>query len=133
MNGKKKKSLVYDDDDEYESIIPEECRWRNWAEPDENGHALTGDELLDFVNNTLFPPPHSLLKRAAGKQGRARPRQQQTASGALEELRLQITPGLKTGRFETEPDDGAHVPQFFLRQEQRERVLRCANCNHIEN
>ncbi|WP_026759370.1 type I restriction-modification system subunit M [Selenomonas ruminantium] len=43
------------DDDDYQSIIPEECRWRNWAEPDENGHALTGDELLDFVNNTLFP------------------------------------------------------------------------------
>lgn len=36
-------------------IIPEECRWRNWAQEDENGHAMTGDKLLDFVNNTLFP------------------------------------------------------------------------------
>ena len=43
------------DDDNYESIIPEECRWRNWAEPDANGHSLTGEELLEFVNNTLFP------------------------------------------------------------------------------
>lgn len=43
------------DEDDYQSIIPAECRWRNWAEPDENGHSLTGDELLDFVNNTLFP------------------------------------------------------------------------------
>ena len=43
------------DDKEYESIIPEECRWRNWAEADANGHALTGDELLEFVNNKLFP------------------------------------------------------------------------------
>lgn len=43
------------DDDDYVSIIPEECRWRNWAQADENGHALTGDELLDFVNNKLFP------------------------------------------------------------------------------
>lgn len=43
------------DDDNYESIIPENCRWRNWAVADENGHSLTGDELLDFVNNTLFP------------------------------------------------------------------------------
>ena len=43
------------DDDNYESIIPEDCRWRNWAEPDANGHALTGDDLLEFVNNTLFP------------------------------------------------------------------------------
>ena len=42
-------------EDNYESIIPEECRWRNWAQPDENGHAMTGDKLLDFVNNTLFP------------------------------------------------------------------------------
>ena len=39
------------DDDNYESIIPEECRWRNWA----GDNSLTGDKLLDFVNNTLFP------------------------------------------------------------------------------
>ena len=43
------------DDDNYESIIPEECRWRNWAEAEDNGHSLTGDDLLEFVNNTLFP------------------------------------------------------------------------------
>lgn len=43
------------DDDSYESIIPEECRWRNWAVDDGKGTAITGDELLDFVNNTLFP------------------------------------------------------------------------------
>lgn len=39
----------------YKSIIPDECRWRNWAQPDEKGHAMTGDKLLNFVNNTLFP------------------------------------------------------------------------------
>ena len=39
------------DDDNYESIIPEKCRWRNWA----GDSSLTGDKLLDFVNNTLFP------------------------------------------------------------------------------
>lgn len=39
----------------YKSIIPEECRWHNWAQADDNGHAMTGDKLLDFVNNTLFP------------------------------------------------------------------------------
>lgn len=43
------------DDDEYVSIIPEECRWQNWAADDHTGTALTGDKLLDFVNNTLFP------------------------------------------------------------------------------
>ncbi len=42
-------------EDNYVSIIPEECRWRNWAQVDENGHAMTGDKLLNFVNNTLFP------------------------------------------------------------------------------
>lgn len=43
------------DDDSYTSIIPEECRWANWAVDDKSGSALTGDRLLDFVNNTLFP------------------------------------------------------------------------------
>lgn len=43
------------DDDSYESIIPENCRWVNWAADDKSGKALTGDKLLDFVNNTLFP------------------------------------------------------------------------------
>ncbi|MDO5759508.1 MAG: class I SAM-dependent DNA methyltransferase [Bacteroidota bacterium] len=39
----------------YKSIIPENCRWHNWATDNGKGNALTGDELLDFVNNTLFP------------------------------------------------------------------------------
>ena len=43
------------DDEEYVSIIPEECRWQNWAVDDHTGTALTGDKLLNFVNNTLFP------------------------------------------------------------------------------
>ena len=42
-------------DDDYVSIIPEECRWSNWAHDDKSGNAMTGDTLLDFVNNTLFP------------------------------------------------------------------------------
>lgn len=37
--------------DAYESVIPEELRWSNWASNDER---ITGDELLDFVNNKLF-------------------------------------------------------------------------------
>ncbi len=41
------------DESNYESIIPENCRWTNWAANDHN--ALTGDQLMDFVNNTLFP------------------------------------------------------------------------------
>ena len=43
------------DDETYESVIPAPCRWANWAHDDRSGAALTGDALLDFVNNTLFP------------------------------------------------------------------------------
>ena len=43
------------DENDYVSIIPEECRWINWAHDDKSGKAVTGDRLLDFVNNTLFP------------------------------------------------------------------------------
>ena len=42
------------DEDDYESIIPEHCRWQNWAS-NKSKNQLTGDALLDFVNNTLFP------------------------------------------------------------------------------
>lgn len=43
------------DDDGYQSILPERCRWQNWAHDDKSGTALTGEALLNFVNNTLFP------------------------------------------------------------------------------
>lgn len=42
-------------EDNYESIIPEECRWCNWAVDDRSGSAMTGEPLLEFVNNVLFP------------------------------------------------------------------------------
>lgn len=43
------------DDDDYVSIIPDESRWANWAHDDKSGKVATGDTLLDFVNNKLFP------------------------------------------------------------------------------
>ena len=43
------------EEENYESIIPENCRWANWAADDLSGSAMTGDTLLNFVNNTLFP------------------------------------------------------------------------------
>lgn len=56
------------DDEEYVSIIPEECRWQNWAVDDHTGTALTGDKLLNFVNNTLFPVlKGNDIKDATGK------------------------------------------------------------------
>ena len=48
-------------DDDYESIIPEECRWRNWAVDNKDGKALTGEDLLNFVNNELFPALKNII------------------------------------------------------------------------
>lgn len=39
------------EDETYKSPLSEGIRWRNWAE---NPEGITGDELLDFVNNKLF-------------------------------------------------------------------------------
>jgi type I restriction enzyme M protein len=38
-------------EDDYVSPLPDELRWRNWAA---NPEGITGDELLEFVNNQLF-------------------------------------------------------------------------------
>jgi len=39
-------------EEDYQSPIPSKLQWRNWAADDEG---ITGDELLNFVDNTLFP------------------------------------------------------------------------------
>ncbi|MER7893554.1 class I SAM-dependent DNA methyltransferase [Micromonospora sp. NPDC094482] len=39
-------------DSDYTSPIPPPLQWRNWAEDPEG---ITGDDLLEFINNTLFP------------------------------------------------------------------------------
>ncbi|QQS06268.1 MAG: SAM-dependent DNA methyltransferase [Fibrobacterota bacterium] len=49
----------------YVSPMPERCRWRNWAAyvKDEQGKSkpqMPGSELVDFVNNTLFPALQNL-------------------------------------------------------------------------
>jgi len=41
--------------DKFESIIPENLRWRNWAKDNKDGKVLTGESLLTFVNTELFP------------------------------------------------------------------------------
>ena len=46
--------------DDYKSPVPKDLRWRTWAADDEG---LTGDQLLDFVNNSLFPRLKSLQLR----------------------------------------------------------------------
>jgi type I restriction enzyme M protein len=37
--------------DNYQSPMPKALRWRNWAEDSEG---ITGEDLLDFINNKLF-------------------------------------------------------------------------------
>ncbi len=56
-----KEELWEFEDDEFESIIPEEYRWRNWAVDNKDGKALTGDSLLEFVNQKLFPALKNLV------------------------------------------------------------------------
>ncbi|WP_438478146.1 N-6 DNA methylase [Streptococcus pluranimalium] len=49
------RELVWElEEDGYESIIPEDLKWRNWAHAEKGEQVLTGDDLLDFVNNRLF-------------------------------------------------------------------------------
>jgi len=50
----------------YKSAIPKELQWRNWAENDEG---ITGDELIQFINNTLFPKLKDLPVTADNRLG----------------------------------------------------------------
>ncbi|MBW2689848.1 MAG: SAM-dependent DNA methyltransferase, partial [Deltaproteobacteria bacterium] len=52
--------------DNYTSPIPEKLRWRNWAA---DAEGITGDELLDFINNDLFKTLKE-LELNAGTNGR---------------------------------------------------------------
>ncbi|HAT9314942.1 TPA: N-6 DNA methylase [Legionella pneumophila subsp. pneumophila] len=51
-------------EDNYVSPIPEQLRWRNWAQDNEG---ITGDELSEFINNNLFPALKDLSPE--GRQG----------------------------------------------------------------
>ena len=44
-------------DDDYRSPLPEDYRWRNWAADPEG---MTGEELMSFIDNELFPTLQSL-------------------------------------------------------------------------
>jgi len=50
----------------YEPIIAHPYRWRDWAAVEDKTQRLTGDELLDFVNNHLIP----YLSRISGSSDR---------------------------------------------------------------
>ncbi|MDA1852082.1 class I SAM-dependent DNA methyltransferase [Bacillus cereus] len=49
-------------EDDYVSIIPEGLKWREWAKADEEtGQAMTGNELVEFINEKLFPTLKELV------------------------------------------------------------------------
>jgi type I restriction enzyme M protein len=56
----------------YSYILDEPYRWENWAAPKttdgqlDHNRALTGDDLRDFVDRTLFPYLHGFKQRATG-------------------------------------------------------------------
>ncbi len=50
----------------YKSPIPSTFQWRNWAANDEG---MTGDELINFINNHLFPELKNLKVAADNKLG----------------------------------------------------------------
>lgn len=52
----------------YKSPIPSRFQWKNWAK---NPEGMTGEELIDFVNNDLFPKLKTLAT-SAGSDERAR-------------------------------------------------------------
>ncbi len=41
-------------DEHYKSLIPDELRWKNWAVDDHSNNVITGEALLNLVNNKLF-------------------------------------------------------------------------------
>src|SRR3989344_3710403 len=53
-------------DQKYRSPIPEKLRWRNWAT---NPEGITGDELLEFVNQKLFPGLKNLSVDSSDRRG----------------------------------------------------------------
>jgi len=56
------------EEDDYEGIIPEGYRWRDWATCESVKDQLTGDELIDFVNNDLIPTLRDLEVKGDDKR-----------------------------------------------------------------
>src|ERR1035441_4105773 len=56
----------------YAFILDKPYRWETWATPRgkdgqiDHNRAMTGDDLLYFVNQKLFPSPHACKQKAPG-------------------------------------------------------------------
>ena len=61
------------EDTNYKSPIPKEFRWESWADETSAGRdSRTGDELINFINNELFPQLKELDLSAFSGQARER-------------------------------------------------------------
>ena len=47
--------MEWEKDKNYKSLIPEELKWRNWAIDNQSSDTITGDRLINLVNDALFP------------------------------------------------------------------------------
>jgi type I restriction enzyme M protein len=67
-----KASIATLDGKKYTHILATPYRWETWAAPKgadgqlDHNKALTGDDLVQFVDNTLFPHLHAFKQKASG-------------------------------------------------------------------
>jgi type I restriction enzyme M protein len=52
----------------YAPLLEAPYRWQDWAAPRDHNRALTGDDLIAFVNTKLFPYLHAFKHNAQGPQ-----------------------------------------------------------------
>ncbi|MCP4353943.1 MAG: N-6 DNA methylase [Desulfobacterales bacterium] len=51
----------------YESPLPEECRWRNWAACKDGKPQIQAGDLIEYVNSTVFPGLSGLNTEGASR------------------------------------------------------------------
>lgn len=93
-------------DDSYKSCIPERLRWHSWATDHRDGKALTGDELLDFVNNDLFKTLSHL------ELGRNAPRRQAIVKEAFTDANNYMKDGILLRQVINTIDDAVDFTEY---------------------
>lgn len=91
-----------DNGEEYKSIIPEDLRWRNWApSKDEEGKIkskfLTGQGLLDFVDDTLFPVLQGRDSKDGKYKGIRIARDSKRHEAIVQEVFMEVNQYMKNG------------------------------------
>ena len=91
-----------DNGEEYKSIIPEDLRWRNWApSKDEEGKIkskfLTGQGLLDFVDDTLFPVLQGRDSKDGKYKGIRITRDSKRHEAIVQEVFMEVNQYMKNG------------------------------------